>query len=101
MSPPTPIPMGADLRRRFQEFYGAVGPRYATLILPMLPDRPGLRMVTYFDYAEPSTFFQRFEGMILATLPSLVSFYRDLGWGFDMWLAPSLPTEMPEGTAHI
>jgi hypothetical protein len=99
---PTPPPrVGAELRRRYQEFYGGLGPELSILLLPPLEGKAGLRTVTVAGYREPEQFVPRLQGLVAEVLPFLVSFYRELGWTFDMWLTRSLPTQMPEGTWQI
>ena len=95
------VPVGAELRRHYQAFYGALGPSASVVVLPALAGQAGVRSVTVFDYREPDQFVPRLQGLVLEVLPFLVSFYRDLGWTFDMWLSASLPAEMPEGTWQL
>jgi hypothetical protein len=54
-----------------------------------------------FGYREPEQLVARLRALVPEVLPRLTRFYRELGWTFDMWLAASLPTEMPEGTWQL
>src|SRR5439155_10646949 len=97
---PTPLP-GEELHRLYEKFYQAMGPQYSVVLLPMLAGRPGMRMVYTFEYREPEQFVARIQELIFKVLPSLVFFYRQLGWGFDMWLARSPLADMPPETWQL
>jgi hypothetical protein len=99
--PPPAAAHSAGLLAMYQALYQSLGPQHAALLLPGLPGRPGKRTVYYFDYAEPEQFVPRLQALLLEVLPSLVAFYRDLGWGFDLWLAQSPPSQTLPGTWQL